>query len=284
MNILVLGSGGMLGHLTTIYLREKGHNVKDLSFPKAAFNDSFVCNVCDTQKLAQFIDYHEFDMIINCIALLIRESEQNKSQAVYLNSYFPHWLEKKYENTKTKIVQVSTDGVFGSGKAPFDENAPQMNTSFYARSKSLGELDNTKDLTIRSSYFGPDMNEGGKGLLNWFLSQKGEVKGFKKAIFTGVTSLEFAKFVDTVAFNSSGIYNLGASSPISKYDLLSAFKKRLQLDEINIIADSEYSVDTSVLTSRKDILYNQINYDIMINELCDYIENHKEYYPHYNLK
>ncbi len=281
MKVLILGSGGMLGHLTTIYLKEKRHSVDNLSFPNCTFDDSFVCDVTDLNKFEEYLDLSHYDIIINCVALLIRASEDNKSRAVFLNSYFPHWLESKYKNTNTKIIQVSTDGVFGDGQPPFSETDPHLCTSFYARSKSLGELNNDKDLTIRSSFFGPDINNNGKGLLNWFFSQNGNIKGFKNVLFTGVTSLEFAKFVDEVGLTATGVYNLGASGTINKCNLLELFKSKLSIDNINIIPDEKSKSNTSVKTIRTDISYTPKDYEAMTCELCKFIKDHKDLYPHY---
>lgn len=282
MKILVLGSGGMLGHLTTIYLKEQGHDVSDLSFPYAAFEKSFVCDISNLSQFESYLQSNNFDMIINCIALLIQASDQNKDKSIFINSYFPHWLEGKFKDSKTKIIQVSTDGVFGDGITPFDENSPHLNSSFYAKTKSLGELDNGKDLTIRSSYFGPDINENGKGLLNWFFSQNGEVNGYTKAIFTGVSSLEFAKFVHEYGSSTTGIYNLGATKPICKYDLLNNFIKDLNIHKIKLVPNDTVEIDTSVISCRNDIKYKPVSYETMVSDLCDFIINHKSYYRHYN--
>lgn len=281
MKVLVLGSGGMLGHLTTVYLKEQGHAVSDLSYPDKAFESSIVMDITDLKRFEEYLDSNNFDMIINCIALLIKASNDNKAGAVYINSYFPHWLEKKYNATHTKIIQVSTDGVFGEGKPPFKETDSIMCTSFYARSKSLGELINNKDLTVRSSYFGPDRNKNGQGLLNWFFSQKGTVSGYKKVVFTGVTSLEFAKFVDEYGMTATGVYNLGAIKSVSKYYLLQTIKEKFSLDDIEIVPQDNVISDTSVTTERNDIKYRKKSYEAMINELYDFIENHKDMYCHY---
>lgn len=281
MKILVLGSGGMLGHVTTIYLKESGHDVLDVSYPEKAFHNSFVCNVFNLEEFEEVLNNHDFDVIINCIALLIKASEENIDQAIFINSYFPHWLEKKYMNSHTKIIQVSTDGVFGDGKPPYAEDDRHLNDTYYAKSKSLGELVNAKDFTVRSSYFGPDKNDSGLGLLNWFFKQKGEISGFDNVFFTGVTSLEFAKFIEHYGFGMTGTYNLGASESISKFELLLKMKNEFNIDYLNIKPDSTKTQDTSVATIRKDCQYQLKSYDDMISELHDFMIKHDDLYPHY---
>lgn len=282
MKILVLGSGGMLGHITTVYLKENGNDIQDVSYPEKAFDNSYVCNVFKLEELEVILNNNDFDIIINCIALLVKASEENKAEAVFINSYFPHWLEKKYINSHTKIIQVSTDGVFGNGTPPYAEDDRHLNDTFYAKSKSLGELVNSKDLTVRSSYFGPDKNDSGVGLLNWFFKQKGEISGFDEVFFTGVTSLEFAKFIEKYGFGMTGTYNLGARESISKFELLQKLKNEFNIIYLNINPDSTKKQDTSVYTTREDCKYRLKSYDVMIRELHDYINTHYDLYPHYD--
>ena len=75
---------------------------------------------------------------------------------------------------------------------------------FYGRSKFLGELVDERMLTLRTSTIGHEI--GTKfGLLEWFLSQKNQCKGFNKAIFSGLTTIELTRvmrnmFYQTILF------------------------------------------------------------------------------------
>lgn len=281
MKYLVLGSGGMLGHVACTYLREQDNEVVDFSFPGKAFSESVACDVTDLGFVSEFLDQNHFDVVINCIALLIASSEQNKAQAIFLNSYFPHWLEQRLSSCSTRIIQVGTDGVFGN-TYPRNEDSPHRNDTFYARSKSLGELNNAKDITIRSSYFGPDRNREGVGLLNWFFKCSGKVSGYRRAIFSGVTSLEFAKFCSRLSSNAGGTYNLRALELIDKYSLLLKIKKLFELNSIELEPDDSIMLDTSVQTIRTDIEYKPKSYDDMLADMKEYMECHAEMYEHYD--
>lgn len=281
MRVLVIGSAGMLGHITCCYLREQGHDVDDLSFPNKAFEDSCVLNLLNISELETFLSSRKYDLIINCAALLIDQSRAHCENAIFINSYIPHWLEQKFKNTKTKILQVGTDGVFNGGIPPYNENSPHLNSSIYARSKSMGELDNEKDLTVRSSYFGPDLKKEGKGLFNWFMMQDGYVGGFSDVIFSGVTSLEFAKFVNEFGIKTTGIFNLTAEEPIDKYSLLCKIKEKYKKSNIWIGKNLQKSEKMITYSSRQDIGYVQKTYDSMINELWEYMDKHKSLYTHY---
>ena len=83
---------------------------------------------------------------------------------------------------------------FSGAKGDYTERCLPDEKSYYGRTRALGEFDNQKNLTIRTSVIGPEIKSNGVGLLHWFLSQDGEVNGYSKVFWTGVTTLEMAKF------------------------------------------------------------------------------------------
>ena len=91
---------------------------------------------------------------------------------------------------------MSTDCVFSGKTGWYSETSSRDGETFYDRSKALGELENNKDLTFRNSIIGPDLNKNGIGLFNWFMKQEGQIYGFTKAIWTGVTTLTLAKAME----------------------------------------------------------------------------------------
>ena len=66
-----------------------------------------------------------------------------------------------------------------------------------------------RNLTIRTSIVGPELKQNGVGLFHWFMSQTGEIKGYTKAIWSGVTTLELAKAIERAAMEHwYGLYHL----------------------------------------------------------------------------
>jgi dTDP-4-dehydrorhamnose reductase len=164
--VLVLGAGGMAGHVVSLYLRETGFAIDTLSAKNPLDDETSLIDVMDTSALATFLDGKHYDAVINCIGILIKQSEKRKDLSSYLNGYFPHFLENYYANSNTKIIHLSTDCVFSGENAPYKEDSPYDGKPFYDRSKALGELINSKDLTLRMSIIGPDMQASGVGLFN----------------------------------------------------------------------------------------------------------------------
>jgi dTDP-4-dehydrorhamnose reductase len=175
---------------------------------------------------------------------------------------------------------MSTDCVFSGKTGGYKENSFRDGETFYDRSKALGEIENNKDLTFRNSIIGPDRNKNGIGLFNWFMKENDQINGFTKAIWTGVTTLTLAKAMEqALEENLTGLYNLVNNETISKYELLKLFNKAMKNNEI--LPSEKLSLDKSLVNSRTDFSFIVPSYEIMVEEMKIWIENHKELYPHY---
>lgn len=282
MKILVLGGTGMAGHTISIYLKEAGHDVTVFSRRKITFCSNINGNVTNFSELEKIILDGKYDAVINAIGILNQDAEDNKSKAVILNSYLPHFLSDITNNSRTKIIHMSTDCVFSGKTGNYSESSFRDGETFYDRSKAMGELDNNKDLTFRNSIIGPDMNEKGIGLFNWFMKQEGQISGYSKAIWTGVTTLTLAKAMEQALIeNLSGLYNLVNNTTINKYELLKLFNKSMKQDRIDVLSSEILSLDKSLINNRNDFSFEIPSYSIMISEMNEWIKTHKELYPHY---
>lgn len=179
---------------------------------------------------------------------------------------------------------MSTDCVFSGRRGEYTEDDFRDGETFYDRSKALGEIDDNKNLTLRNSIVGPDINPHGIGLLNWFLQQNGAINGFTKAMWTGQTTLQLAKTMEAAAMNKAhGLYNTVPDHSISKFDLLKLFNHYLKQNSLIINPVEGISLDKSLKRTRFDFNYIIPDYETMIAEMAQWILNHKEMYPHYNL-
>ncbi len=267
MKIFVLGCNGVVGHAVAAYFKEAGHKV-------TCGNDT------KENTLKQVLVEGQFDAIINCTAIVNQTAEEDKAGAAYLNAYLPHLLEKLTSGTKTVVVHRSTDCIFSGARGKYTlEDWPDAK-SFYARTKAAGELVNEKDITIRVSLIGPAQDEEDGSLLNWFLQQK-ELKGFANAIWTGLTTLEYAKTIENLLQQKAhGVFQAAPTNAISKYELLKLFEKYFPNGR-NITRVDNNRVDKSLIPDWGG--YNiQINdYEEQIKEMKQWIENHPNMYPAY---
>lgn len=284
MRILIIGSGGMLGHMTTLYLAEKGYDVYDISKTRKCRKETVLLDVCNTATLSEFLNEYHFDIVINCAALLVRASERNPKAAELLNAEIPHWLEKFFDGTSTRVIQVSTAGVFHGDHAPYSEMDICDAKGCYHGTKRRGELVNQKDLTVRSDFWGPDMSDIATGLFHWVMTTQGEVAGFSNVVINGVSSLEFAHFIEKIIhIPISGIYHLHSKKSISKADLLRKICNIYGRVDIQIRDVSEPRRNTSLVTIREYSSYHHKGYEQQLDELKEWIENHRQLYPHYEL-
>ena len=282
MKVLILGGSGMAGHTISIYFKEAGHDITALSRSKVDYCKNIKGDITDFENLKKIIIAGKYDAIINAIGILNQDAEDNKSTAVLLNSYLPHFLSDMTINMKTRIIHMSTDCIFSGKKGGYSETSFRDGETFYDRSKALGEIINGKDLTFRNSIIGPDMNVNGIGLFNWFMKQNGQVNGFEKAIWNGVTTLTLAKAMEqALKENLIGLYNLVNNETINKYELLKLLNKNMKDEKIELLPSEELCLDKSLINNRKDFSYNVPSYEAMVVEMKDWIDNHRELYPHY---
>ena len=284
MKILVLGASGMAGHTVAVYLKEQGHNVLGFSRRETPFVPCITGNAMNTDFLRELITNGSFDAVINCIAVLNQYAEQKKECAVFLNSYLPHFLAWVTDKTDTQIIHVSSDGVFSGKEGNYTENSLRDGETFYARSKALGELEDNKNITLRTSIVGPDINSNGIGLLNWFMNQSGEIRGYTGAMWTGMTTLQLAKIMEkAVIQRAHGLYNIVPDHNISKCELLKLFNHYLRNDAVQISPYDGFTTDKTLIQTRFDFAEVVPDYDVMVREMVDWMKTHQELYPHYPL-
>lgn len=285
MKFLVLGCNGMAGHLISLYLHENGHAVTGYARERSRLVKTVIGDAMDFQMLRNIISTGKYDSVINCIGLLNQYAENNRAMAIILNGYLPHFLAMVTERTNTQVIQMSTDCVFSGKNGGYTENSVPDGPLFYDRTKAIGELNDDKNITLRNSVVGPDIKESGTGLLNWFMKQHGTVNGFTKAIWTGQTTLQLARTMEAAAkAKAHGLYNAVPNTSINKFDLLGLFNQYIRKTPIEILPQDTFVTDKSLIRTRYDGLdYPIPSYEIMVKELGDWMRDHKELYPHYEL-
>lgn len=281
MKYLVLGAGGMAGHIITNYLLEQGEIVEGLERRPLNYCKTYNIDVTCFNEVEKIIKENNYDCIINCIGILNQAAEDNKDLAILLNSYLPHFLVKITKDMKTKVIQMSTDCVFSGKKGHYTELDKPDGETYYDKTKALGEINDNKNLTFRNSIIGPDINENGIGLFNWFMKQTNEINGFEKSLWTGVTTLTLAKAMHKASYCSlTGLYNLVNNEVTNKYELVCLFNKHFEKKLIINRVDG-ISQDKSLYRTRNDFEYIVPSYEQQIIEMAEWIYSHKELYKHY---
>lgn len=282
MKYLVMGSSGMAGSTIATYLIERGHDVTTFATSKSKYKKHITGDAFDQELLKKMIYDGNFDIIINCIGILNQSAEDNKYEAVYLNSLLPHFIAKHIKNSNTKLIHMSTDCVFSGMKGNYSEIDHRDGDTFYDRTKALGEIEDDRNVTFRNSIIGPDVNENGIGLFNWFMKQNQPLSGYETAIWTGVTTLTLAKAMEKAAeTNLTGLYNLVNNEQINKYEMLKLFNQYFKDNQLEISPVKTVNLNKSLINNRKDFDFIVPSYEEMICEMKEWVYSHKDMYPHY---
>ncbi len=286
MRVLILGGNGMLGHQLLISFQDKYEvkvtlkNALESYKPFGIFNSqNSICNldVLNYENLGNVISNFNPDIVINCIGIIKqREEVKDKGLCIEINSLFPHKLKAICDKFDVKMIHMSTDCVFSGNKGHYKENDIADAKDFYGRSKYLGELSDNNLLTIRTSILGLELIHK-KSLIEWFLSQSGEVKGFCNAIYSGLTTFEMARIISSIIDNHQGLTGLlhVSSMPISKYKLLTMLADNLELTNVRVVEEHNYYCDRSLDSTlfSKFTGYIAPAWELMIEELALNIKN-----------
>ncbi|QTQ35903.1 dTDP-4-dehydrorhamnose reductase [Aromatoleum petrolei] len=261
VKILVLGASGMLGNAVfKFFSGEEGFEVfgtlrsaRSAQFFDAAVRQRLIAGV-DVENadalLRLFSDVRP-NVVVNCIGLVKQLSEADDPLAALpINSLLPHRLARMCALVGSRLVHLSTDCVFAGTKGDYTENDLPDATDLYGRSKLLGEVDYPNAIALRTSIIGHEL-EGARSLIGWFLAQESKVRGFKRAIFSGLPTVEIARVIkDYVIPNPElhGLYHVSAD-PISKYDLLTLVA-RAYGKAVDIEPDEVFVIDRSLNSER----------------------------------
>jgi dTDP-4-dehydrorhamnose reductase len=278
---LILGSSGMLGHVVFNYLTEKKFSVIGIS-RRVASATNISMDLSDFESLKNLILELRPKFIVNCAGVLNEDVDANPNFAIKINSLLPKFLESITKSTDTKILHISTDCVFSGLKGSYKITDWPDALDLYGKTKFLGEVVNSKDLTIRTSIIGPDINPKGKGLYHWFMNQKQSINGFINVKWSGVTTLQLAKFIEYLYDKEiSGLMHYCNNESISKYDLL----QLLNLNSNNMLeikADGQVISDKSLVSELRLIDHVVPSYKEMVIEIFTWIKSHEDQYS-YNL-
>jgi dTDP-4-dehydrorhamnose reductase len=285
MRILILGGDGMLGHQLRRSLAD-GHDVRvTLRQPLAAYGAYRLFSAAnavddvdarDTGRLAQVVRGCAPDVVVNCVGIVKQRREAKAAIAsIEINALLPHRLLEMCASTGARLIHFSTDCVFSGRKGGYTEDDSPDPEDLYGRTKLIGEVSDAPGLTLRTSIIGLELSRH-TGLIEWFLAQRGTVRGFRRAIYTGLTTLEMGRLVRRLIERPEPLHGVWhvASAPISKYDLLMDLARKLGRRDIDIVPDEDFACDRSLSADRflHETGYAPPSWDAMLTELAAEIE------------
>ncbi|MCF4994982.1 sugar nucleotide-binding protein [Pseudomonas syringae] len=258
MRILILGASGMLGSsVLSVFCEDDSHEVWGTirsESSKRFFNEDIQArllagvDVLDQDALIRVLEEVKPEVVINCVGLIKQLAHaQDPLITLPVNAMLPHRLAQLCGLMQARLIHISTDCVFSGRVGMYKETDLSDAEDLYGKSKYIGEVYNrTNAITLRTSIIGHELNSR-FALVEWFLAQEKSVKGYSKAIFSGLPTVELAFVIkDYVLTNPqlSGLYHV-ASSPINKLELLQLVAARYGKD-IEINPDANLEIDRSL--------------------------------------
>lgn len=282
--ILILGSTGMMGSMIVKFLKKDKRfkilctykDYKKIKLLNLKKYQKKKLNILEFKKLNKIIKKYNPDYVINCIGLIKQLcNKKNFKLTKYLNTNFPKKIALLAERNKFKVIHLSTDCVFSGKKGNYIEKEKPDAIDIYGKSKFHGEFKSKFVINIRTSIIGQELTTN-LSLFNWFLNQK-KINGYRKAFFSGLTTLELTKiiFKEIVLENkiSNGLFHVSGPK-ISKLNLLKIIKKIYKRKTI-INIDNSFKIDRSLNSSKfkKITNFKKKSWLIMIKEFKKFHEN-----------
>lgn len=288
--ILIVGATGMLGNALFSELSKKKNldvfgtvrfKEEALQLPEK-LSDKIIPNtdIENWDSIIRTLSIVQPDIVLNCVGLIKQAmSAKDTPAAIYMNAYFPHRLNNLCQAAGAKMIHFSTDCVFSGAKGMYKESDLPDVSDVYGLTKYLGEVIEGNCLTIRTSIIGHGL-ETHASLIDWFLSQKGEINGYNKVIYSGLPTIELARILaDFVFLNNrlKGLYHVSAE-PISKYDLLQLVAK-IYHKKIEIVPYDAVVSDRSLDSTRfkKITGYKPPRWEILIKKMYQYYQTNPNF-------
>lgn len=286
MKILVLGGSGMLGHQVAHHLEQR-HEVAitlrgsprsyadlDLPCPESRFHG---VDATDRDALLGVLGEFRPEAVVNCVGIIKqRAAASEEILSLEVNSLLPHRLAQVCQLAGIRLVHFSTDCIYRGDAGPYGPDHPSDCLDLYGRTKFLGEVGGPGCLTLRSSIIGLELRQKAS-LVEWFLAQEGTIRGFRGALYSGITTAEMARLVERCLVDwpeLDGVWTV-ASEAISKYDLLTRFQELLGKDDVVIEPDEDFlcdrRLDGSAFTERTG--YRAPSWDALLAELAESVRS-----------
>lgn len=286
--ILILGMTGMLGH--TLYKemskQKDRYEIYGTTRNASGLNDYFTQE--EIKSIRSGVDADNFDtvikaiasvqpnIIINCIGIIKQlPIARDPLTAITVNAQLPHRISLVARSANARLIHISTDCVFNGVKGNYNEEDPSNAEDLYGRTKYLGEVNYPHCITLRTSIIGHELKTE-FSLIDWFLSQKDDINGFTKAIYSGFPTYEMVNIITNYVIPNeslSGLYHV-SSDAISKYELLEIMKD-VYNKEIKIKPYDDFVLDRSLNSDKfmKVTGYKAPNWRDMLIDMHKHVMN-----------
>lgn len=291
MKILIVGGDGMLGNELFAQL-SRAHEVRvTVRRELAAYEQHGVFTSANTfseidvrcpDAVVGAIELFEPDAIVNATAVVRqRPDASDPVRSIEVNALFPHRLVLIAQKVGARVLHVSTDCVFSGSRGAYTELDVPDPIDLYGATKHLGEVTGPGSITLRTSLIGLELHRR-LSLVEWALAQTSGISGYRHALWSGLTTMEFARVVERTLIDHPDLIGLWhVSGPvISKYDLLVDLMDLIGRD-IDVEPDESFVCDRTLGSAafRAATGWQPPTWNVMLAELGHRIRE-RERLPH----
>ena len=238
-HILILGADGLLGSNIAHELA----NLNDFQVSTTARNNpaNFAFDY-RPRELIKLLKEVTPDVVINCIAATSPNASLRNSFMV--NSVLPIQLALLSKQYGYRTIHFSTNAVFSGNNKKNTENTITIPRTRYGISKLLGDLSAFRNLIIRTSFIGVSPISGGlNGLVvKCKTARLNDVVHIRdNYLWNGLTIEPIVELILVIireAKNSSGIFHIGASSSLTRRELVNFILVRIGRNDLQIIVEN----------------------------------------------
>ncbi|MGF1455416.1 MAG: SDR family oxidoreductase [Alphaproteobacteria bacterium] len=229
--ILVFGATGTLGQALMAEGLALGHDMRGA----ARRHGEYPCDLTDRDRVTDLWRSLAPDVVINTAALIdVGACEANPDAAYGLHAHGVHTLARLARETRTPLVQVSTDQYYhGDGIRPHGEGEPVHPQTVYAASKLAGEAlaaTAPDHLIIRTNFTGMRGWEGRPSFAEWAIDvilNARHATLFNDYFTSTIDAPALAQAImDLIGAKARGVLNVAAAQVFSKADFVEALARR----------------------------------------------------------
>ena len=231
MNIAILGSTGMIGSATTLFLSGMKHHVIEVNRQGISITGDNQVRRFDVMRdsVKELLEsFPDETIIVNLIGLIRHkieeDSEASIAEAKRVNTDFPIELVRQAQDLGIRVIQIATDCVYSGQEGSDSEESKMDPIDIYGESKANGEIFSENLLTLRVSIIGREV-ENHVELMDWVVAhpRNSRVTGYTNHYWNGVSSLHFAKIVDGILSSNTilnGTFHIVPRDSVSKFELI----------------------------------------------------------------
>ncbi len=237
-NIFITGIAGLLGSNIAYLLRDRynifGIDKNEVKMDKVSFEMDSALN---TYKIEELLVANKIDIFLHCAALVnVDACEKMTAYAELINYQLTENLRRCCSKYGIKFVFISTDAVYSGEKDGLNsEDDTPSPISVYGKTKLMAEnvvLEDSSSLVLRTNMYGfnyRNKNSFGEWILQALNSDE-ELNMFNDIYFSPILVNKLTEIIElAVERDLSGLYNLGCTGSINKYDLGIAIQKAFNI-------------------------------------------------------